>query len=214
MSFDFKKEYREFYLPAKKPSIVDIPAMNYAAVRGKGDPNEEGGAYKASISVLYKLVFTIKASKRGDRRIEGYFDFVVPPLEGLWCHTEEHSLYQTDDKENLSFISMIRLPDFVKKEDFAWALAEIGRKYGVHPDVEFFRYEEGLCVQMMHVGGYDAEAESVSRMKAYLEERGYEEDFSCRFHHEIYLSDPRRCEETKLRTVLRHPVRRKKEGCL
>lgn len=214
MAFDFKKEYKEFYLPPKKPVIVDVPAMNYVAVRGKGDPNREDGAYKASISALYRMAFAIKMSKKGEHGIEGYFDFVVPPLEGLWYQAEDRSSYQMDDKENLSFISMIRLPDFVKKEDLSWAQAEIGRKSGIFPDVEFFRYEEGLCVQMLHIGGYDAEMESVSRMQAYLEENGYEEDFSFRFHHEIYLSDPRRCEATKLRTVLRHPVRRKKEGLL
>ncbi len=212
MAFDFKKEYREFYLPGKKPEIVTVPKMNYIAVRGSGDPNREDGEYKASIGMLYGIAFTIKMSKRGSHLIEGYFDYVVPPLEGFW-YQEGTDGIDYSRKEDFRWISMIRLPDFVKEEDFEWAKREASaKKKEDYSKAEFLTVEEGLCVQCMHVGSYDAEPETVALMDRYLETNGYENDFSkTRLHHEIYLSDARRVLPEKLRTVIRHPIR-KKEG--
>ena len=209
MAFDYKKEYKEFYLPPKTPQIVEIPAMNFLAVRGQGDPNEEGGAYKASIGLLYGVAYTIKMSKMGAHRMEGYFDYVVPPLEGFWwqegCKGVDYA-----HKENFQWISLIRLPEFVTREEFAWAVQEATVKKEMDfSAVEFLTYEEGLCVQCMHIGPYDDEPETVRRMKEYVEEQGFEEDFSDRrYHHEIYLSDVRRCKPENLKTVIRHPIRR------
>lgn len=207
MAFDYKKEYKEFYLPPKTPELIDIPSMNFAAVRGKGNPNEEDGEYKSSIGLLYGIAFTIKMSRLGSRKIEGYFEYVVPPLEGLWWQ-EGVSGIDYFKKETFEWISMIRLPDFVTKEDFDWAVAEATKRKGLDfSRTEFFTYREGLCVQCMHVGPYDAEPATIEKMDAYAAERGYAVDIGAsRFHHEIYLGDPRRCDETKLKTVIRHPV--------
>ena len=207
MVFDYKKEYKEFYLPPKTPELIDIPSMNFAAVRGKGNPNEEDGEYKSSIGLLYGIAFTIKMSRLGSRKIEGYFEYVVPPLEGLWWQKGVSGI-DYSKKETFEWISMIRLPDFVTKEDFDWAVAEATKKKGLDfSRTEFFTYREGLCVQCMHVGPYDAEPVTIEKMDAYAAERGYAVDIGAsRFHHEIYLGDPRRCDETKLKTVIRHPV--------
>ena len=207
MVFDYKKEYKEFYLPPKTPELIDIPSMNFAAVRGKGNPNEEDGEYKSSIGLLYGIAFTIKMSRLGSRKIEGYFEYVVPPLEGLWWQKGVSGI-DYSKKETFEWISMIRLPDFVTKEDFDWAVAEATKKKGLDfSRTEFFTYREGPCVQCMHVGPYDAEPATIEKMDAYAAERGYAVDIGAsRFHHEIYLGDPRRCDETKLKTVIRHPV--------
>ncbi len=210
MAFDFKKEYREFYLPKAKPELVTVPRMNYLAVRGAGDPNEEGGAYKASIGLLYGVAYTIKMSKLGDHRIEGYFDFVVPPLEGFWWQ-EGLEGFDYRRKEEFHWISVIRLPDFVTEQDLNWARndAERKKKQDFSP-VEFLSLEEGLCVQMLHVGPFDREPESVAKMDEFLREWGYENDFSpTRLHHEIYLSDVRKLPPERWKTVIRHPIRRK-----
>lgn len=209
MSFDYKKEYKEFYAPPKKPQMIEIPQMNFIAVRGKGNPNEVDGAYKEAISMLYAIAFTIKMSYKGKRQIEGYFSYVVPPLEGLWWQEEGNGIdYSRKDK--FQWTSMIRLPDFVQKEDFDWAVREASdKKKRDFSKVEFFTYQEGLCVQCMHIGSYDKEPETIQMMDSYAKENGYVPDFTeNRFHHEIYLSDPRRAAEDKLRTVIRHPVRR------
>ena len=201
MAFDYKKEYKEFYLPPKTPELIDIPSMNFAAVRGKGNPNEEDGEYKSSIGLLYGIAFTIKMSRLGSRKIEGYFEYVVPPLEGLWWQKGVSGI-DYSKKETFEWISMIRLPDFVTKEDFDWAVAEATKRKGLDfSRTEFFTYREGLCVQCMHVGPYDAEPATIEKMDAYAAERGYAVDIGAsRFHHEIYLGDPRRCDETKLKT--------------
>lgn len=208
MAFDYKKEYKEFYMPKKKPSIVKVPPMNYIAVRGKGDPNVEGSEYKESIGLLYAIAFTIKMSKMGDHKIEGYFDYVVPPLEGFWWQEGVCGIDYTR-KEAFHFISVIRLPDFVTREDFEWALTEAARKKKTDfSKVEFLTYDEGLCVQCMHIGSYDDEPETVALMHDYIASEGYELDITEeRFHHEIYLSDARRVAPEKLKTVIRHPVK-------
>ena len=209
MAFDYKKEYKEFYLPKNRPEIVDVPEMNFLAVRGSGNPNEEGGAYKASIGLLYTIAFTIKMSKKGSHEIEGYFDYVVPPLEGFWWQEGVKGVDLTS-KETIRWISVIRLPDFVRREDVAWAISEAGRKKQEDfSKVEFLTIREGLCVQCMHVGPYDQEPETIVKMDQYLLDHGYVEDFSEeRLHHEIYLSDARRVAPERWRTVIRHPVRK------
>ncbi|MGN0292915.1 MAG: GyrI-like domain-containing protein [Lachnospiraceae bacterium] len=210
MAFDYKKEYKEYYMPKNRPEIVTVPQMNFIAVRGTGDPNEEGGDYKAAIGLLYGIAFTIKMSKKGDHRIEGYFDYVVPPLEGFW-RQEGIDGIDYARKADFHWISVIRLPDFVTREDFEWAVEEAQKKKKQDfSKVEFLTLEEGLCVQCMHVGPFDAEPETIAKMDRYLQENGYENDFSeGRLHHEIYLSDARRTAPEKWRTVVRHPVKKK-----
>lgn len=210
MPFDYKKEYKTYYLPKDKPEILEIPAMNFVAVRGKGDPNEEGGAYKAAVGMLYGISYTIKMSPKAGKEIEGFFEYVVPPLEGLWWQ-EGLKGYDITRKDKLSWVSMIRLPDFVTQVGFEWAVAEATRKKGVDfSQAEFFRYDEGLCVQCMHIGPYDLEIATVGLMDDHVAEQGYELDFSeQRLHHEIYLSDPTKADPAKLKTVIRHPVRKK-----
>ena len=209
MAFDFKKEYKEFYMPQAKPSIVTIPPMNYIAVRGKGDPNQEDGEYKQAIGLLYGIAFTIKMSKMGDHRIEGYFDYVIPPLEGFWWQDGVIGIDYAH-KEWFQWISVIRLPDFVTKEAYDWAVKEAARKKKLDfSAAEFFRYEEGLCVQCMHLGAYDNEPATVDRMHRFMEEQGYALDITDkRMHHEIYLSDARKVAPEKLKTVIRHPIRK------
>lgn len=210
MAFDFKKEYREFYLPKDRPSIVMVPPMNYLAVRGRGDPNAEGGEYQQALALLYGVAYTIKMSKLSDRRIEGYFDYVVPPLEGFWRQEGAEEI-DFARKADFRWISLIRLPDFVTREDFDWALADAARKKKTDfSRVEFLPWDEGLCVQCMHLGPYEEEPATVARMHAFLEEQGFVLDFSdTRFHHEIYLSDPRKTAPEKRKTVIRHPIRRR-----
>ena len=210
MAFDFKKEYKAFYLPKNKPEIVTVPTMNYIAGRGKGDPNEEGGAYQAAIGVLYAIAYTIKMSKKGDHRIEGYYDFVVPPLEGFWWQDGVDGVDYAA-KSTFNWISVIRLPDFVTKADFDWAVAEATRKKKLDFSMaEFLSIDEGECVQIMHLGAFDNEPATVAIMDAYLEANGYENDFSAtRLHHEIYLSDARKVAPEKWKTVIRHPIRKR-----
>lgn len=208
-SFDYKKEYKEFYLPKNQPGIVDVPPMNYLAVRGKGDPNAENSEYKASIGLLYAIAFTIKMSRKSSHQIEGYFDYVVPPLEGFWW--QEHcNEIDYAHKEDFQFISLIRLPDFVTKTDFDWAIEEAAAKKKTDfSKVEFLTYTEGLCVQCMHIGPYDAEPRTVEKMHTFMTAQGYELDITDqRFHHEIYLSDARKVSPEKLKTVIRHPVKK------
>lgn len=207
MPFDYKKEYKEFYMPAKKPEIITIPAMNFVAVRGQGNPNEEGGEYKQAIGLLYAIAFTIKMSYKGSHKIDGYFAYVVPPLEGLWWQKGVTGI-DYSHKENFQWIAMIRLPEFVTREEFDWAVAEATAKKNTDfSKVEFFTYEEGLCVQCMHIGSYDEEPATIEAMETFAKEQGYASDMhSGRYHHEIYLSDPRRCAPERLKTVIRHPL--------
>lgn len=208
MAFNYKKEYKEFYLPPKTPGIIQIPEMNYIAVRGQGDPNEPDGAYKTAIGLLYAIAFTIKMSYKGSHKIDGYFSYVVPPLEGLWWQAgRDHIDYS--HKEDFQWISMIRLPEFVTREEYCWAVGEASQKKQTDFSmVEFFPYHEGLCVQCMHIGSYDKEPATIEKMDQFAADNGYVVDISAsRFHHEIYLSDPRRAAVEKLRTVIRHPIR-------
>ena len=210
MAFDFKKEYKEFYLPKNKPQIVTVPGANYIAVRGQGDPNEAGGTYKQAIGVLYAVAYTIKMSKMGDHRIDGYYDFVVPPLEGFWWQEGREGVDYAD-KSAFHWISVIRLPDFVTRAEFDWAVAETTKKKKLDCScAEFLTIEEGLCVQILHLGAFDDEPATVAVMDAWLAEMGYENDFSGgRLHHEIYLSDARKVAPEKWKTVIRHPIRKR-----
>ena len=209
MAFDFRKEYREYYMPGRKPELVQVPPMNYIAVAGQGDPNVGDGEYQKALSVLYAVAYTIKMSKLGDRRIEGYFDYVVPPLEGFWWQPGVEGM-DYSRKAGFHWLSVIRLPDFVTREDFDWAVAEAARKKKLDCSAaQFMALDEGLCVQLMHVGPYDDEPASVALMDAFIAGKGFANDFSEeRRHHEIYLSDPRKSKPEKWKTVIRHPVRK------
>ena len=207
--FDFKKEYKEFYMPKNKPSVVTVPKANYIAVRGKGDPNEEGGAYQQSIGILYSVAYTLKMSYKTDYTIKGFFEYVVPPLEGFWWQDDVCGVDYTN-KSKFNWISVIRLPDFVTKDDFEWAVETATRKKKIDCSLaEFLTIDEGLCVQVMHIGSFDEEPATVALMDDFLEENGYINDFNeSRMHHEIYLSDARKVPPEKWKTVIRHPIKK------
>ena len=208
MAFDYKKEYKEFYMPKNKPSIVTVPPMNYIAVRVKGDPNQEDSEYKQSIGLLYGIAFTIKMSKKTDHKIDGYFEYVVPPLEGFWWQDGVAGIDYAH-KDMFQGISVIRLPDFVTRDDFDWAVEEATKKKKQDfSKVEYITVDEGLCIQCMHIGSYDDESATVELMHTYMAEQGYALDITdTRLHHEIYLSDARKVAPEKLKTVIRHPIR-------
>ena len=227
MAFDFKKEYKEFYMPKNKPEIVKIPSMNYVAVRGKGNPNVEGGDYQQAISILYAVAYTLKMSYKTDYKIEGFFEYVVPPLEGFWWQGEQHPVdaeMRTDragrrenikgidysNKDTFNWISVIRLPDFITEKDFAWAVQTATEKKKIDCSLaEFLTIDEGLCVQIMHLGSFDSEPATVALMEDYLKEQGYENDINeQRLHHEIYMSDARKVAPEKWKTVIRHPIKK------
>jgi hypothetical protein len=206
MIFDYKKEYKEFYFPALKPQIIVIPPMNFIAVSGKGDPNDVGGEYKQSVGLLYGVAYTLKMSYRAGHRIDGFFDYVVPPLEGFWWIPGIDGV-DYSRKSDFRWISIIRLPDFVIPSEVSWAKAEATEKKKIDfSKVDFLHYEEGLVVQCLHAGSYDSESATVKMMQDYDKDKGYAEDFSSRFHHEIYLSDARKTEVGKMRTIIRHPL--------
>ena len=227
MAFDFKKEYKEFYMPKNKPEIVKIPPMNYVAVRGKGNPNVECGDYQQAISILYAVAYTLKMSYKTDYKIEGFFEYVVPPLEGFWWQGEQHPVdaeMRTDragrrenikgidysNKDTFNWISVIRLPDFITEKDFAWAVQTATKKKKIDCSLaEFLTIDEGLCVQIMHQGSFDSEPATVALLEDYLKEQGYENDINeQRLHHEIYMSDARKVAPEKWRTVIRHPIKK------
>lgn len=210
MAFDFKKEYKEFYMPKNKPQIVDVPKANYIAVRGKGNPNEEGGAYQQAISVLYAVAYTLKMSYKGDYKIEGFFEYVVPPLEGFWWQDNIEGV-DYSDKSTFNWISVLRLPDFITEKDFKWAVDTAEKKKKIDcSSAEFLTVNEGLCVQIMHLGSFDDEPKSVAVMDTFLEENEYKNDMNeVRLHHEIYLSDARKVAPEKWKTVIRHPIKKK-----
>lgn len=213
MAFDYKKEFKEFYLPPKEPQIVTVPKMQFVAVRGKGNPNDEDGEYKAALAVLYAVSYTLKMSKMGDHRIEGYFNYVVPPLEGFWWQIKDGAVvsgFDYSDKSSFNWLSVIRLPDFVTQKDFDWAKETAAAKKGLDCSrAELLSLEEGECVQIMHTGSYDDEPATIKLMDDFALANGYALDFSAtRLHHEIYLSDPRKTSPEKLKTVIRHPVKR------
>ncbi len=209
MAFDFKKEYKEYYMPKNKPEIVTVPKANYIAVRGEGNPNEEDGAYKHAIAVLYAVAYTIKMSYKTDYKIEGFFEYVVPPLEGFWWQ-EGVTGVDYGNKDSFKWISVIRLPDFVTQRDFEWAVETATKKKKIDcSEAEFLTIDEGLCVQIMHHGSFDDEPATVAFMDAYLQENGYVNDINDkRLHHEIYMSDARKVPPEKWKTVIRHPIKK------
>ena len=196
-------------MPKEKPEIVTVPQANYIAVRGSGNPNEEDGAYQKAIGVLYAVAYTLKMSYKSDYRIEGFFDYVVPPLEGFWWQEGVEGV-DYGDKSTFCWISVIRLPDFITKADFDWAVATATQKKKLDcSKAEFLTIDEGLCVQIMHLGPFDNEPETVEIMNRFVTEKGYQNDFSAtRLHHEIYLSDARKVPAEKWKTVIRHPIRK------
>lgn len=209
MAFDFKKEYKELYMPKNKPAIVNIPKMNYIAVRGKGNPNEKDGAYQQAISILYAVAYTLKMSYKTDYKINGFFEYVVPPLEGFWWQNNVDGVDLTK-KSDFNWISVIRLPDFITKQDFDWAVEAAAKKKKLDcSSAEFLTIDEGLCVQLMHIGAFDNECTSVALMEDYLKKNGYTTDITThRLHHEIYISDARKTPPEKRKTVIRHPIRK------
>ncbi len=209
MAFDFKKEYKEFYMPKNKPEIVKMPPMNYVAVRGKGNPNVEGGDYQQAISILYAVAYTLKMSYKTDYKIEGFFEYVVPPLEGFWWQDNIKGI-DYSNKDTFNWISVIRLPDFITEKDFAWAVQTAAKKKKIDCSLaEFLTIDEGLCVQIMHQGSFDSEPATVALMEDYLKEQGYENDINeQRLHHEIYMSDTRKVAPEKWKTVIRHPIKK------
>lgn len=209
MPFDFKKEYKEFYIPKSKPNIITVPKINYIAVKGKGDPNAEGGEYQQAIGVLYAVAYTLKMSYKTDYKMDGFFEYVVPPLEGFWWQNGVEGV-DYSNKDLFNWISVIRLPDFVRKADLEWAIHVAAKKKKTDcSSVEFLSIEEGLCVQMMHLGSFDDESQTVAIMDEYIRENGYVNDFTDkRLHHEIYLSDPRKTPPEKCKTVIRHPIKK------
>lgn len=208
-TFDFKKEYKEFYMPKNKPEIVTIPAMNYIAVHGHGNPNDKGGAYQQAVGVLYAVAYTLKMSYKGSHKIEGFFEYVVPPLEGFWWQENIHGI-DYNKKDSFNWVSVIRLPDFVTKKDLEWAVEEASKKKKMDcSSAEFSTFTEGLCVQIMHIGPFDDEPATIAVMDQYLQENGYVNDITdVRMHHEIYLSDARKVEPSKWKTVIRHPIKK------
>lgn len=209
MAFDYKKEYKELYMPKNKPEILTVPKMNYIAVRGKGNPNEKGGAYQNAISVLYAVAYTLKMSYKTDYKIEGFFEYVVPPLEGFWWQEDTAGVDYTD-KSKFNWISVIRLPDFVSQKDFDWAVETASKKKRLDcSSTEFMSIDEGMCVQMMHLGAFDDEPATVAIMDEHIKQNGYANDMNKdRLHHEIYLSDARKVAPEKWKTVIRHPIKK------
>ncbi len=210
MAFDFRKAYKEYYMPSNQPQIVEVPEASYIAVRGQGNPNEEGGAYQQAVGVLYAVAYTLKMSYKGDYSIDGFFDYVVPPLEGFWWQDDVDGV-DYSDKSTFHWISVIRLPDFVTEKDFKWAVETASGKKKIDcAAAEYLTVREGLCVQIMHTGPFDDEPATVAAMDAFLKANGYENDINSeRLHHEIYLSDARKTAPEKWRTVIRHPIKRK-----
>ena len=212
MAFDFKKEYKEFYMPKNKPEIVTVPKANYIAVRGKGNPNEIDGAYQQAISILYAVAYTLKMSYKTEHKIEGFFEYVVPPLEGFWWQDNVDGIDYAD-KAAFNWISVIRLPEFITKKDFEWAVETASEKKKLDcSSAEFLTIDEGLCVQIMHIGAFDDEPQTIALMDEYIAQNGYENDITeSRLHHEIYLSDARKVAPEKWKTVIRHPIKRSRQ---
>ena len=210
MAFDFKKEYKEYYTSSTKPEIVNIPKFNCIAIRGDGNPNEIDGDYQKAIKVLYSIAYTLKMSYKTDYKIKGFYDYVVPPLEGFWWQENEKQ-FNYNNKETFNWISFIRLPEFIQKEDFLWAVDAATKKKKIDCSLaEFLTFDEGLCVQILHVGSYDDEPENIALMDKFVEENGYENDINkTRLHHEIYLSNPNKVDVSKMKTIIRHPIKKK-----
>ncbi len=219
-AYDFKKQFKDFYTPPQAPMLIDVPAMRFLTIEGSGDPNEQGGAYQTAVEVLYGLCYTVKMSKMGQSTPKGYFDYIVPPLEGLWwLNGDVFDLIRLRDKSQYQWVSMIRQPDFVDDAVLLWAKGELLKKKPLLDtgSVRLLSWTKGLCVQCMHIGPFDDEPETLAKIEAFTIESGYENaigddlaDGTIRRHHEIYLGDPRKTASEKLKTVLRHPVKKRR----
>lgn len=208
MTFDYKKEQKEFYQPKSKPEIITIPKVKFIALNGKGNPNDPDGEYSKSIKLLYGVAYTLRMSYKTDYKIEGFFQYVVPPLEGFWWIEGLKGMDYTR-KDDFSFISLIRVPDFISKEHVDWAINQVSQKKKMdYSSVYYMTYDEGLVVQCMHIGPYDDEPRTVNEMTKFVYDNGYEHDFSNRHHHEIYIGDPRKARPEKLKTIIRHPIKK------
>ena len=195
-------------MPKNKPEIVTVPKAHYIAVRGKGNPNEIDGAYQKAISILYAVAYTLKMSYKTEHKIEGFFEYVVPPLEGFWWQDNVDGIDYAD-KAAFNWISVIRLPEFITQKDFEWAVETASEKKKLDcSSAEFLTVDEGLCVQIMHIGAFDDEPQTVALMDEYIAQNGYENDITeSRLHHEIYLSDARKVALEKWKTIIRHPIK-------
>lgn len=207
--FDFKKEFKEFYSAKKIPEIVTVPKMNYVAMEGIGDPNEEGGKYQQAINILYSISYALKMSYKTDYKIENFFEYVVPPLESFWWQ-ENCETVNLNHKEKFNWIAAIRLPDFITEKNFDWAKEITGKKKKINcDDAKFLTLEEGLCVQILHIGSFDNESESISVMEKFISANGYENNFENKLrHHEIYLNDARKVAKENLKTIIRHSIKK------
>jgi len=206
---DYKKESKELYQPKSTPEMVEVGEIQFVAIEGKGNPNDENSEYQRAIEVLYGIQYTIKMSKKGNYVPDGYFDYVVPPLEGFWW-LENNEEYSPEKKSKQQWISVIRLPEFVDEKVFEWACKEATKKKKIDTTkAKFLKIKEGLCVQCLHTGSFDDEPRTLKQINDFIEMNGLQNDINeTRRHHEIYLSDPRKTEVSKLKTVLRIPVKR------
>lgn len=209
--FDFKKADKKLYQPGPEPVLVDVPAMRFLMAEGQGDPNTSA-AYQEAVEMLYGLAYTIKMSKKGAVQPPGYFDFVVPPLEGLWSLAgAPFDGRVIGRKEDFEWTMMLRMPDFVDQAALDTAKEYFGNK---KPELDLSKirltnFAEGLCAQILHLGAYDEEPATLARLDAFIKAKGFQPDMAgMRRHHEIYLSDPRKTEAALLKTVLRHPVQK------
>ena len=213
MTIDYKKTQKHLYQPKTTPEIIDIPEMVFLAIDGKGNPNTIED-YKTAIEILYGLSYTIKMSKKAGNEPTGYFDYVVPPLEGLWSLDDGGAFTGGGqvimDKDEFLWTAMIRQPEFVTQEVFKTAKEVLARK---KPQLDLsslklVEFTEGLCAQVMHIGAYDDEPATIQKLSSFINSQGYVEDMAgSRRHHEIYLGDPRKSAPEKLKTVLRHPIK-------
>jgi hypothetical protein len=203
---DYKKDDKELYLPKTTPMMVNVLEMPFVAVEGKGNPNDENGEYQTAIELLYGIQYTIKMSKKGNCIPDGYFDYVVPPLEGFWWMDNGEDF---SSKSKYNWISLIRFPEFVDEKVFEWACSEVLKKKKLDTKkAQYLKINEGLCVQCMHIGSYDDEPKTLKLIDGFITDNNLQKDVSkTRKHHEIYLSDPRKTETSKLKTVLRIPVK-------
>lgn len=217
---DYRLSQKELYQPSREPGTTFVPEMVFLKVDGQGNPNQEGGEYQKAVEILYALTFTIKMSSKGSKALPGYFEYVIPPLEGLWWLADDKDMDFFSNKERYRWTSLIRQPEFVTEDVLDWAKDEVRRKkLGVQIEkASLVTFSEGLCVQAMHIGPYDKEPETLSRMETYILENGLEYDIGAMLdngmlkrHHEIYLGDPRKSKPENRKTVLRHPVKRRGE---
>lgn len=210
-TYDFKKQQATFYTTNTTPHYIEIPKMNYIMIQGVGDPNDENGEYKKAIGVLFALSYAIKMSYKTEYQIPGYFPYVVPPFEGLWTFQDENTTFVKENKGNMSWIAMIHQPDFVNEEVFQWACKQVQQKKKLDTSKAYLQeFEEGLCIQMLHIGHYDDEVQSFQKMEDKIKEDGYVEDFQFHVyhHHEIYVKDNREPDPMKWKTILRQKVKK------